>query len=521
MLNRIEKLGEYEEWDKNTDVINLLINIKEQVYDVNKKKYPSMTMVHQWKNLCRCKQFEDEDLIVHYRRFVGCIEAVEIAYGNLKPKGDNVDKERSKFIAALFMDGADKKQYGSFVKKLEVDYSVGKTDVYPDGIETILQVLILYSEKALKRKARAAKQNTDGKSFAQGGKGRKKKCWECGSEEHMRSECAKYKKRMEDEGKLWLYLEKREEGVENLDDYRTVTFAQGTETKDGKLKSHTKRQLEFSNAGLVPRFGYPKMGYNIWCYCCECDINKHSKGVCWTEGQTESGVAAFSPQLDVNQVDNVCMYIVFQQLVRCWIFVVVCVRLLDLLVVVFVTLLVLMAPMSCRSLYSGSFVSLLGFKVRCCCCCCCLWKKRAESFVALAKNCLLWCFCCWRLVHPWSWCSVGFNGCCMGGIVVIMLRRRCLSIDAVGGCVLGIGYFCQRNWCVVLMMLSKCLLLVSTLGACGVGGLAFIGVVHGGLVPWIVALVELGAVLAGWWCCCRRGWYSFSCSGYGPHGLIS
>ena len=61
-------------------------------------------------------------------------------------------KERRKFIAFMFMDGADKKQYGCLMKSLEMDHSLGKTDVYPDGIESALQVLILHSEKTLKKK---------------------------------------------------------------------------------------------------------------------------------------------------------------------------------------------------------------------------------------------------------------------------------------------------------------------------------------------------------------------------------
>ena len=50
------------------------------------------------------------------------------------------------------MDGADEKQCGHLMKSLETDHSLGKVDVHPDGIESALQVLILYSEKALKKK---------------------------------------------------------------------------------------------------------------------------------------------------------------------------------------------------------------------------------------------------------------------------------------------------------------------------------------------------------------------------------
>ena len=76
---------------------------------------------------------------------------------HISPQGDDT-KERRKFIAFMFMDGADKKQYGYLMKSSETDHSLGKTDVYPDGIESALQVSILYSEKALKKKK---KEETD------------------------------------------------------------------------------------------------------------------------------------------------------------------------------------------------------------------------------------------------------------------------------------------------------------------------------------------------------------------------
>ena len=76
------------------------------------------------------------------------------------------------------MDGADKKQYGHLLKNLETNYSLGKKDVYPDGIESALQVLILFSEKKLRKKV--------AKNFANV---KDNGCWECGSEDHQRKDC--------------------------------------------------------------------------------------------------------------------------------------------------------------------------------------------------------------------------------------------------------------------------------------------------------------------------------------------
>ena len=184
MKNRIEKLGNYETIEENNNVIELLKAIKKQVFDANEKKHPSLRMVLAWKKLCGCRQYEDEDLIDYYRRFIGLIEMVELSYGNIKPKDDDT-LERRKFVSMMFMEGVDKKQYGYLLKNLETDYSLGSKEVYPEGIEDSLQVLIMFSEKALKKKKK--KQM----NMVQAGA-----CWECGSTEHQKKDCPKYKAKM-------------------------------------------------------------------------------------------------------------------------------------------------------------------------------------------------------------------------------------------------------------------------------------------------------------------------------------
>ena len=80
------------------------------------------------------------------------------------------------------MEGVDKKQCGYSLKNLETDCSLGSKNIYPDGIESALQVLMLCSEKALKKKKK--KQVTMVQARA---------CWECGSTEHQKKDCPKYK----------------------------------------------------------------------------------------------------------------------------------------------------------------------------------------------------------------------------------------------------------------------------------------------------------------------------------------
>ena len=113
MRNRIEKLETFEEMEEQNDVIQLLQAIKQQIFDANDRKYPSLRMVLAWKKLVSCRQYENEDLIDYYRRFVGMIEMVELSHGNIKPQDDD-DEERSEFVAMLFVDGADYPLHGPY-----------------------------------------------------------------------------------------------------------------------------------------------------------------------------------------------------------------------------------------------------------------------------------------------------------------------------------------------------------------------------------------------------------------------
>ena len=177
--NGIEKIDTYETIEETNDIIELMKAIKVQVFDADEKKHPSLWMVLAWRELCSCCQCEDEDLIDYCRRFVGMVEMVESSCGDLKPKDDDA-LERRKFISMMFMEGVDQEQCGCPSKNLETVYCLGSKDVYPDVIESALQVLILYSEKALKKKKKQTNVLQAGDT-----------CWECGSTEHYKKDCPK------------------------------------------------------------------------------------------------------------------------------------------------------------------------------------------------------------------------------------------------------------------------------------------------------------------------------------------
>ena len=122
------------------------------MFDANNGKCESSRSASAWKQLMWCHQNDGEDLIDCHRKFAGPIEAVELAFGDTQPNGKDQDKERSKFIAFFFMDGADKKLCGLSLKDLETDHSLGKKHGHPSGIEAALQVLTSCSENNFKRR---------------------------------------------------------------------------------------------------------------------------------------------------------------------------------------------------------------------------------------------------------------------------------------------------------------------------------------------------------------------------------
>ena len=57
---------------------------------------------------------------------------VELSYGDIQPKGSDQDKERSKFIAMLFMAGADPMQCGHLMKDFKTNHSLGLNSLAAD-----------------------------------------------------------------------------------------------------------------------------------------------------------------------------------------------------------------------------------------------------------------------------------------------------------------------------------------------------------------------------------------------------
>eukprot|EP00977_Amphora_coffeiformis_P008241 scaffold1852_cov170-Amphora_coffeaeformis.AAC.1 len=206
MKNRIESQGAYASVEATNDVVGLLQLIKDAAYNSNKKKYPPMQAAMALKRLMMMRQYDNEDVVDYYKRFSSTLEMVDRAYGEITPMvlaqrdqaykadAEGVSRaERNKMLAYMFMDGANKKLFGYFMKNMHDDYALGN-DNYPTDVETALQVLLLYQEgtqKKTSKKETWVDEQVD-LAFAQMTKNDKRKrglCFKCGKKGHKEADC--------------------------------------------------------------------------------------------------------------------------------------------------------------------------------------------------------------------------------------------------------------------------------------------------------------------------------------------
>jgi hypothetical protein len=202
MRNMVESASGFAAVETAYDVAGLLRIIKDIAFNANDKKFAPMQAAVAWRSLTRAWQQEGEDLVDYYKRFISLVELVERSYGKVAPEEAakknekeykknpvaTVDIERGRMLAFMFMDGANKKLYGSLVRGLENDHALGAV-LYPDTVEDALQVLTLHSEHGL-RKVGKGKQLDEGLEMSMSQVAKKKgKCWKCGKAGHVKKDC--------------------------------------------------------------------------------------------------------------------------------------------------------------------------------------------------------------------------------------------------------------------------------------------------------------------------------------------
>ena len=124
MRNKVEQNDKekYKKMEEEYDVASLLETIKKLSYTGNKTKYSYLMMARDIKKLATIRQLHEETLAMYHKRFINLVEVIEARWGCLAPTNlpdeekmskkesdaDRRKKSRDKFLACMFMDGANK-----------------------------------------------------------------------------------------------------------------------------------------------------------------------------------------------------------------------------------------------------------------------------------------------------------------------------------------------------------------------------------------------------------------------------
>ena len=224
MRERIKTDSTFSKLDN--DPIKLLELIRALMFDSTRGKCRCVTIAKAIMNLMNCKQQEGESLSAFTERFKPQKNAVKQGMGtkmlcgfleqteDCKKLTDRDEKKaflensHEEWSSYLFVMGADNHLYKNHKTKLAEDYAMGHNK-HPTTMDKALDGLTghVWDNDPKKRKSKKDKNNfkkeegtdaTDASnvtatSFAQGqgrqGGGNKRKCFVCGDEEHVATDC--------------------------------------------------------------------------------------------------------------------------------------------------------------------------------------------------------------------------------------------------------------------------------------------------------------------------------------------
>ena len=207
MKNRVEADERFGTAEKDSSVKTSLEAIEGLAFSASDLKCPHMQAAQAWQDLAMAHQQEDKDVVDHYRRHINMVESVEMNYGEMAPvkvaekdtrhlknKAKVVEDEKEKFLAFMFLNGANKKTFGCLLKNLKNGFTLGNNE-HPSTMEDALQALAMN----LPREKLGSKSDTQIKktSFNQVA-GSQQKCWHCKGEDHIKKDCPKRKKDLEE-----------------------------------------------------------------------------------------------------------------------------------------------------------------------------------------------------------------------------------------------------------------------------------------------------------------------------------
>jgi hypothetical protein len=202
MRNKLESLSEYPGLEENDDIIGLLNKKNELVYSTGNVQYEFWVMQSAITKLVTLGQEPKESLNNYYNGFNGQLESTKKGWGPLIPsmmKGKALtdqDKARDKFLACLFLNGADRERFKQVVNNLNNDFILGKIS-YPEDAAGMLHLLSNHRGNigGPSKQLEALQDGVISTSFTQTGSTAKnkqnRKCNYCGAFGNLEETCHK------------------------------------------------------------------------------------------------------------------------------------------------------------------------------------------------------------------------------------------------------------------------------------------------------------------------------------------
>ena len=159
--------------EADRDVVGLLKLLEEMAFSNGGDQDEFLTLVHSWRKLATMQQGSKEPTAKYYKRLRVAADVLIGQWGEFVPsklvKGGLTKEEvQDRFLARIFLIGADPKRFGSLIEELNNTYISG-TDRYPKTLEDTQKLLSKYREP---RSSLKKDDNDDrrGNNFNQKGK---------------------------------------------------------------------------------------------------------------------------------------------------------------------------------------------------------------------------------------------------------------------------------------------------------------------------------------------------------------
>lgn len=198
---RLEQDEDFREIEERSDVVSLLGKLKEMAFGTGGVQEPMWALQTVTRRLAAINQGQTESLSHYYKRFKDIVEVVEAQWGEYYPSklvdntvGDDKAKVRKKYLACVFLAGADKSRYGKVTEDLNNRYLSG-TNLYPASVEDALNLLANYQDHGSGGPRRGFRSDSEVERdlrrtvYAQTGGRSSIRCYRCGEVGHRRSEC--------------------------------------------------------------------------------------------------------------------------------------------------------------------------------------------------------------------------------------------------------------------------------------------------------------------------------------------